>query len=247
MLKKLASAVASLGLMFSPATVSAQAETLEMIAEGNSVLAVSGDGKVTKVPDIATFQVAVMTTGTTAKEALDENSKQMRSVFEAIKRLGISERDVQTSRVAVEPQFEQTEEIDYRRTVVPKIIGYAAVNRLLIKQRELGDFGATIDQLIAAGANAVGGPSFGLADSSKETDDARIAAVQDARRKAELYANAAGLKVVRILQISDGSFDDGAPRANFGFWQAMETGVPVAEGEVEVSASVNMVFELAPK
>lgn len=244
-MKKTLLAFAAIALI--PSHARAQEEALAAVADGNTVLALKGEGRITKTPDVVRFTVAVISTGTTAQEAIQTNTKTMRQVFDEVRKIGIADNDVQTNEIAVRPTFDRSDRSGFTEGQPPKVTGYTAVNGLVILQRELSDFGVVIDRLIDAGANSVQGPSFGLADSSREQDEARVAAIQDARRKAKLYADAAGMRVSRILMIKDGYSRSGSPRNQFGFMQAMESGVPVAEGEVDVSASVDIVFELAPQ
>ncbi|GAA4643537.1 SIMPL domain-containing protein [Pontixanthobacter gangjinensis] len=224
----------------SPSAAFAQQEVLEFAKDGRSVISVSGAGEVSKAPDVAVFVAA--------GEAIAENSVKMRSVFQTLEELGIAESDIQTSNVGVEPVMEERgRQFSANDTRIPKIIGYRAMNALQIRQRSLDDYGAVLDALIAAGANMVRGPNFGLADDLAERDEARVLAVQDARRKATLYAGAADMKVARILVIDDGSASSyGTPRNQFGFLEAMES-TPLAKGEITVSQSVQIIFELESK
>ena len=86
----------------------------------------------------------------------------------------------------------------------PRIIGYEARNKVQVRVRKLGDMGRIIDLLVSAGANQVDGPSFTLDEPKAALDEARTEAVQEARSRAELYAKAAGLRISRILSITEG-------------------------------------------
>lgn len=230
-----------------PATVSAQSGAMQLVTDDRSVIAVQGSGKVKKAPDVAEFRVAVFTVANTAEKALQENAEKMQKVFGAIEALGIAQEDVQTSRVGVEPQFESRDRNSDSELKPREIVGYGAANMVSIKYRKLDDFGGVIDSLVAAGANSVTGPTFALADNSKEVDEARIAAVKNARSKADLYANAAGMKVSRLLLMVDDAYEESsAPYNQFGFMEAMSS-TPIAAGEVTVSASVKIMFELQPR
>ncbi|MEL7445707.1 MAG: SIMPL domain-containing protein [Pseudomonadota bacterium] len=239
----LATAIAA---TFSTHPATAQQDVFGMVSEGNSILSVNGSGKITKEPDIAVFQVAVVSTGQTAAEALQTNSLTMRRVFDTIDRFGIPSRDVQTNEVGIRPIFARRDNVSIDVEEMPRITGYRAANSIRITYRKLDEFGSVIDDLVSAGANQVDGPSFSLADTFDELDAARIAAVQDARRKADLYAGAAGMKVARILFLADNASRYRDEPANvFGFFEAREA-APISPGEISVSASVNVMFELEP-
>jgi uncharacterized protein YggE len=132
---------------------------------------------------------------------------------------------------------------------VPKIIGYQVSNQVSVRQRNLADFGRTIDTLITAGANQVNGPSFQIDEPDGALDEARVEAMKKARARATLYAQAAGLKVLRILSISEsGGYVPQPPvmYARAAMADTMGAPTPVAAGEVSMSASVTVMFELAP-
>ncbi len=235
-----------MALPLTTSPTAAQEQALDAIAPGNAVLNVTGKGEITKAPDVARFSVAVFTTGSSAQEALEKNTAAMKSVFTAVRELGFADRDVQTTEVGVNPIFERNNQSQFSMDKLPKITGYTAGNTLQLTQRNLENFGDVIDRLIAAGANAVQGPTFGLDDRSEELDAARVKAVKDAQRKAKFYAEAANMRIARILVIDDTS-RSGAPSSEFGFYQAIETGVPIAQGEIDISASVDILFELTPR
>lgn len=137
---------------------------------------------------------------------------------------------------------------------VPKIVGYRANNSVSITQRELNDFGRVIDMLVKAGANRVNGPTFMLEDSASTVDEARIGAIADAHKQAEFYAAAAGLKVVRIVMMGEGktsglssSYDDAVYELAAGSVYDVYSETPVSTGELTITGSIGMLFELAPQ
>lgn len=246
-MNRVVTSLAAIGLaIVLPFSANAQSEAMAMVADGKSILWVSAEGSVESEPDIATFNAAVVTTAATAAEALSANSEKMRAIFAELERLSIAERDIQTSRIGIEPVMNEKEMRNLDGVnQIPTITGYRAVNSLSITQRDLDDFGEVIDRLIAAGANLVSGPNFQLADPADEMDEARKLAVAEARRKAKLYAEAAGMRVGRILMIDDQN-SSGAVRNQFGFMEAMSDSVPIAKGAIEIKSDVRIIFELAP-
>ena len=132
---------------------------------------------------------------------------------------------------------------------VPRIIGYQVSNQVTVRQRNLADFGRTIDTLVSSGANQVNGPSFSMDEPDGALDEARVEAMKKARERAKLYANAAGLKVVRILSISESGGYAPQPPVLYARAAMADMGgasTPVAAGEVAMQASVTVMFELAP-
>lgn len=224
------------------ASLHAQMETSGDSTPSHTLLTVSGTGTVAKAPDIATFNASIVTTGASAAEALQSNSQAMQKLFAAIDQLGINKRDVQTQSVSLRPQF--ANQRDTAESV--PIIGYRASNQVTLTSRDLTHFGKVIDALVRAGANQVSGPDFGLANAEEALDQARIAAVEDGQAKAALYARAAGMRVARIRTMSDTDSRASSMRMMEADMIATAASVPIAEGEVRLSARVTMTFDLAP-
>lgn len=239
-----------LAASFVPAAASAQQVTgpAPAMAPGNTLLTVSAEGRATRAPDLAVFTAGVASTGTTAGEALAANAADMNRVIAALKRAGVADRDIQTSNLSLNPVYAEQRRLPDGRTddAPPKITGYQVANTVTVRQRNLAEFGKVIDTLVSAGANQVNGPSFEVANNDAATDEARIDAVRKARARAELYARAAGLKLVRVLTISESSgFSPPAPMYRMRA-DAVSAPTPVAAGEVALNVTVSVQFELAP-
>ena len=222
-----------------------------VVAAGNTLLSLSAEGRSTRKPDLALFTAGVASAGKTAGEALSANSADMNRVIAALKRAGIADRDIQTSNLSLNPVYQpQIQRPDGRmEPEQPRIIGYQVSNTVNVRQRNLAEFGRVIDTLVTAGANQVNGPSFQLDDSDAAMDEARIEAMTKARARAGLYARAAGMKVVRILSISESGGYVPQPQVMYTRATAADSAgapTPVAAGEVAMSASVTVMFELAP-
>jgi uncharacterized protein YggE len=201
------------------------------------LVTVTGEATVAVAPDIAVMRVGVNSTAKTAREAGDANSKQMTAVLAAIKEAGIADRDVQTSRLSLQPQY------DASRPGTSKLVGFQANNQVTINIRDIGKLPAVIDQAIAAGANEMSGLEFVVSQQSKLLDQARDEAIADARRKADLYAKAAGAKLGAVVSINEeGLSPQQRPM------QAMRggAGVPIAPGEQTLHAVVTVSYELTP-
>lgn len=235
-----------------PAAASAQnASTVPAIAQGSTLLTVSADGRSTRTPDLAFYSAGVTTQGRTAAEALAANSTAMTRVFAALKKAGIADRDMQTSNINLNPVYSNAV-IGPNGQVVQeaRITGYQASNQVSIKQRNLKAMGSVIDALVDAGANNINGPSFQLDKADEAQDEARVAAMAKARARADLYARASGLRVVRIVSISEtGGYSPPMPvmyaRAEVAAPPAPPP-PPMAVGEVEAQVNVTVQFELAP-
>lgn len=233
------------------------------LGPGSALLSLSAEGRSNRVPDLAVFSAGVVTNGVTASEALGANSRQMDRAVAALKRSGIAGRDIQTSAISLSPRWNnpeaETQRIarETRQPYVPtneppRIIGYEARNSVQVRVRKLGEMGKIIDTLIAAGANEVNGPSFTLDDQSAALDEARLEAVATGKQRAELYARAAGMRVVRLLSMSEGG-------GYYPVQQIVVTGSrmsapgapppapppPVAVGELSLGVSLSMQFEIA--
>ena len=203
------------------------------------VVTVSGSGTVTTTPDIAEITTGVVTQAPAAAQAVAANSQAMERLLQALGGLGIARRDVQTTNISVTPLRRQA-----RDGQPPEITGYEVTNQVRVKVRDLDRLGRVLDQQVGQGANLVYGIHFGMQEPGPLMDEARKRAIADARRKAELYATAAGLKLGRVVVVQEA----GAllPRPEIAPRMAMAGVVPVAPGEQEIQASVSVTFTLEP-
>ncbi len=247
----LAPALAALALAAGAAAVPARAQQIEgpTVAAGSTVLSLSAQGSSSRKPDLAVFTSGVVTTGKTAGEALSANSAAMTHVIRALRAAGIAERDIQTSNLSINPVYgSRTRVADTLEEQAPPIIGYRASNMVTVKQRKLDEYGKVIDTLVSAGANQVNGPNFQMDKPDEALDEARREAMAKARERAELYASAAGLKIKRILSITESGSYMPSPPVVYARMAMDEAAAapPIAEGEVEMQASVQVMYELTP-
>ena len=243
-----AAAATLAGLTALPANAQ-QMTPVPVMEAGHTLLTVNAEGKSTRTPDIAVFSAGVTSSGNTASEALAANSADMTRVMQALKRAGIADRDIQTSDLSLYPVYAPDrpqpagEQLEQQ---MPQIIGYRANNTVSVKQRKLDQYGKVIDTLVSAGANQVNGPSFQMDDPEPALDEARVSAIGTARKRADLYARALGLKVVRVLSVSEsGGWSPPRPVAMYARAD-MAAAPPVAVGQVEANITVSVQFELAP-
>jgi hypothetical protein len=201
----------------------------------DNLITVNGEGTRMAAPDIVTIRLGVTTQGKTAREASEANAKIMTAVLAAIKDAGANEADIQTHRISLQPQFEQS-----KNGGPVKLSGFHAGNDVAVRLRDIGKLAGVLDRAVAAGANEIADIEFSVADQSKLLDDARATAIADARRKAEIYAKAAGAGVGRPVAISEGVAAPPSPRPVA--FRSVAT--PVAPGEVPLQVTVTVSYEL---
>jgi uncharacterized protein YggE len=203
-------------------------------------ISVTGEATVSVAPDQAQIDAGVTSEAKTAREASEANNAAMGKVLLALKGANIDEKDYQTSRLSLQPQYAPN------RTGPNAITGYRASNRVSIKLRDITKVANIIDTLVGAGANEIGGIHFVVSQASKVLDEAREKAVTDARRKAEIYAKAAGVNLGEPLSITE---EGSAPQPVFRGKVAapMSITAPVAQGEETLSVSVNVSWAIKPK
>jgi uncharacterized protein YggE len=202
-------------------------------------ISVTGEANISVAPDQAQIDGGVTTDAKTAREASDANNAAMGKVLLALKGTGIEEKDYQTSRLSLQPQFAPN------RAGPSPIVGYRASNRVTVKIRDVTKVANVIDVLVAAGANDIGGIHFSVTQASKYLDEAREKAIADARRKAEIYAKAAGVTLGEPISVSE----EGAPvPLHRGKMAApMAAGAPVAQGEETLSVTVLVSWAIKGK
>jgi uncharacterized protein YggE len=203
-----------------------------------AVISVTGEATVSVPPDLAQIDGGVTTEAKTAREASDTNNAAMGKVLLALKGAGIDEKDFQTARLSLQPQTAPN------RTGPSAIVGYRASNRVTLRLHDVTKVASVIDTLVAAGANDIGGINFMVSQASKLLDEAREQAIADARRKAEIYAKAAGVTLGAPLSISE----VGAPGPILYRRMAagMAASAPVAQGEETLAVTVSVSWAIKP-
>ncbi|MGE3141944.1 MAG: SIMPL domain-containing protein [Hyphomonadaceae bacterium] len=210
------------------------------LAVQGALLSVSAEGKVTGRPDMATVTLGVQTEAPTAQAAFSANAQRMNALIAALRRAGVAERDIQTANVSVNPQYV------YQENQPPRLTHYQASNTVNAKVRTLNRVGATLDAAVAAGGNTIQGVTFSYQEPEAVLDRARTAAMETARHRADLYARAAGMQVARIVSISEGGgYVPPIPMPMMARMEAAQAApTPVMPGEVDTTATLNVVFEL---
>ena len=199
---------------------------------------VIGAGRVQGVPDEARIRSGVTTRAKTVKEASDANAKLMTAITAVLSASGIARTDIQTSRFSVQPVYAPAQP-----GVEPKLSGYSVSNQAEFTIRQVSKLGDILDRLVNAGATDIGNIEFLHSDPAKVLDQAREAAVADARHKAELYARAAGVNLGRVLSITEDAAN-GTPVPMARASAARAAFVPIATGEDTLEARIFVAYEI---
>ncbi len=201
-----------------------------------AAISVTGEATVSVPPDLAEIDGGVTSEAKTAREASEANNAAMGKVLQALKGAGIEAKDIQTARLSLQPQSAPN------RSGPSAIAGYRASNRVTIRVRDVTKVANAIDTLVGAGANEIGGIHFVVSQASKLLDEARERAVADARRKAEIYAKAAGVTLGAPLSISEEG--NSAPVPYRRMAAGMAASAPVAQGEETLQVTVSVSWAI---
>jgi uncharacterized protein len=197
-------------------------------------IVVTGEGSVNVAPNYAQIRIGVTTRAKTMKEAINANSKLIVAIIAALRDAGIAENDIQTARFSIQPNYTDSR-------AEPKLTSYNVSNHVNVTIREIGKVGELLDRAVAAGATDVDNLSFLNSDASKALDQAREAAIADARRKAEVYARASAVRLGRVEWITEDAGSGPPVLAN----KLREASVPIASGEDSVRVRVTVGFQIA--
>lgn len=216
-------------------------------ALADATMTLSGIGVVRSAPDMATITTGVVTQSSTAREALDANTAAMAELVEVLRAAGLENRDIQTSDFNVNPQYVYSDRRDENGyTLPPMISGYQVSNNVTIRVRDLDSLGSVLDQAVTVGANTITGISFSVADPAKLYEEARRRAVADAVSKAQVYADAANVRLGSIESITEQ--DNYMPPQPMMRAAAMEfdigSAVPVEAGELTHTITTTITWEI---
>ncbi|MGA8651811.1 MAG: SIMPL domain-containing protein [Xanthobacteraceae bacterium] len=200
---------------------------------------VIGEGSVSAPPDYARITSGVTTRAKTAKEAGDADAKVMAGILASLQNSGVEQKDIQTSRFSVQPVYTAP-----GPNIEQRLTGFSVSNQVAITIRQIDKVGEILDRLVTAGATDAGHVEFLHSDPSKTLDRAREAAMADARRKAELYAHAAGLTLGGVAWITEDSSPAlFAPKV--ALRAAAAAPVPIAAGEDTLQARITVGYDIA--
>jgi uncharacterized protein len=231
------SAVVAVALFAAFAVSPVHAEEAKLLRS----ISISGHGEVRAVPDLAVVSIGVTSQGATARDALDLNTKSMKALLDTLKTAGIDPRDMATSNFSVGPR------LDYGNNngQPPKVVGYDVNNMVTVTVRKIEDLGGLLDVAVTTGSNTINGISFSVSQPDGMLDDARKAAVADAKHKAEIYAAAGGFTLGNIVSLSEGAAYQ-PPVLNWAKSARAESSdaVPIAQGEQALTIDVSITYEI---
>lgn len=214
-----------------------------------ATLSLTADGVVSAVPDMAVVTVGVVSEAAAAGDALTDNNGKMAGLIEALKGAGIAERDIGTSGFSIDPVMVYPPARNDGTQDPPHITGYRVNNLVTVRIRDLAAAGSILDQVVRIGANQVQGITFTVADDTAMKAEARKKAMGEVRGLADLYAEAGGFRIVRILSVSEqGSYTEPLPAMAMARMAADSMGesVPMAAGERDIRVTVSVTWEIAP-
>jgi uncharacterized protein YggE len=210
-----------------------------------TVLAVHASASTRTAPDLAVVTLGVLARGGNAREAQAAQTTRMNAVMEAARAAGVEDAQVQTVGYSLEPQYA------YPRGQAPRITGYVSRNIVAIRVKNLEAVSGLIDATVAEGANELQGIQFMFDDEEASRDAARAEALTTARARADAYAEAAHMRVVRILSITEPGAEVSPllSRRMDGYGGALQvsaeqSNAAISPGEIENQANVTVVFEL---
>ncbi len=219
------------------ATLALAPVTAALADDDKGRISITGTASIDATPDLATVNAGVESTAPTARDALTANSRKMNAVFDAIKALGIEDRDVGTSNFNISQHWRHGPDGS-------KPDGYRVSNQVSLRLRDVSRVGEVLDALTTAGVNQAGNIRFEVENADTLLDDARAEAVAKARKRAELYAAAAGVSLGKVMSISEGGFRPG-PQPQYAAMEArMASAPPIAPGEQKLSVSVTLTWAL---
>ena len=222
-----------------PVAAEAQQASITQTIAGTR-LDINATGEVTRVPDIAVISAGVVTKATTAGSALQQAANRMQRVRAALKGAGVEDRDIQTSNINLNPEYR------YVNNEPPQLVGYSASNQVTVRFRDIANAGKILDALVAQGANQINGPTLTIDKPESALDEARAQAIAKGRARAELYARSMGLRVVRVVSVSEsgGGYPVPPPMPVMMEARAQAADTKIDPGEQKLQVTLAMTFEL---
>lgn len=230
-------AALALGAVAISSTAAAQQAGITQSISGTR-LDVTATGDVMRVPDVAVISAGVVARSANAVGALQETANRMSQVLGALKRAGVDEKDIQTSNVSLNPEYR------YPENQAPQLVGYTATNNVTVRFRDIGASGKILDALVAQGANQINGPTLVVDKPEAALDEARVKAIAAARARAALYARNLGLRIVRVVAVSEQSEFPVQPMPVLMGARMQSAGTKIEPGQQKLQVSVAMTFEL---
>lgn len=206
-----------------------------------SILSVNGSGQAEAAPDLVSVSIGVTTHGEIASVAQSENTAQVQAVIEGLKQLGIDAKDIQTSSYSFQPTYRSSE--NHER----ELSGYAVDNTIHVLIRDIHLAGRAIDTALRRGANQVHALDFRISDTQALRKKALLAAIRDAREKADIIASGLGHRIIGIRQVSEntGVFQSRKYNSMMLAEAMTDAATPMEPGTVSLDAEVHIEFILS--
>ncbi|MGZ2412637.1 uncharacterized protein ACUXST_002066 [Sphingomonas sp. F9_3S_D5_B_2] len=221
-----------------PTAAEAQQANITQTIAGTR-LDVNATGEATRVPDVANISAGVVSRSSTAGAAIQEASERMERVRSALRRAGVADRDVQTSNISLNAEYR------YPENQAPQLTGYTASNQLTVRFRDIRNAGKILDALVAQGANQINGPNLTIDKPEAALDEARASAMAIGRSRAELYARSLGMRVVRLVSVSEsGGYAVPPPPMPVMAMERDSAATKIDPGIQKLQVNLGMVFEL---
>ncbi|MGN6848634.1 MAG: SIMPL domain-containing protein [Sphingomicrobium sp.] len=223
-----------------PSPAAAQQANITQTITGTR-LDINATGEVSRVPDVAVITAGVVSRSATATGALQDSASKMSQVLSALKRAGVADRDIQTSNVSLNPEYR------YPENQSPQLVGYTASNNVTVRFRDIRNSGKILDALVHEGANQINGPSLIVDKPESALDEARAKAIAIGRARADLYARSLGMRVARVVSVSESETYPAPPPMPMYARAEVISGTPatkVVPGEQKLQVNLAMVFEL---
>jgi uncharacterized protein len=214
-------------------------------AQNEGRIRIIGRALVEVAPDFVIVRVGVSNRAAAPTAALDQNSAVARRLIDFAKQFGVEARDIQTDAINLQPSFKTVREPNGTTRQEPD--GYSATNTVSVKLGDLPRLGVFMRQVLEQGATNIGGVQFGIANPDKATEEARLKAVEDAVRQANQLAQAAKVKLGRILEIVHpprGQFQVAGGVADLPARRLRATSVPIEAGSLQIGAEVEVIWAL---
>jgi uncharacterized protein YggE len=204
-----------------------------------STIVASGTGRVALAPDLADLRLGVAVSRPTVDAARAEAARLMDAILGAVEAADVARRDVRTALLSVQPRY------DYRDGKAPTLTGYELSNVVEVTVRDLARLGDVVDGTLGAGATSMDSLSFRIADPSEAEREARTMAMAQARSRADVLAQAAGLTITGVAEVVEGAAGQPPgprPKAERMLMAAADVSTPVEAGSLEIAVGVTVTF-----
>jgi uncharacterized protein YggE len=200
-------------------------------------ISVTGQGTISVQPDVANIQFGVQTTNANAGKARTDNDAAMTKVKAAVNTLGVADADIQTTNYSIYPQYNADGQT---------VTGFTVNNTVSIKVKDLKKLGDIISAAVSAGANNSYGISFDVSDRTGAYNQALAQAMDKAKARANLMAKELDVSLGRVMTVSESSGSTGVvyPMADKGMVASGASSTPVSAGQMDITASVSVVYEI---